>query len=108
MPAKAIPKENNPTEYMPTKNFIGPQSCSGVSSVVKSEVAMLRSSCIFRTVGGVSDSAKELETSKERLRINTAKNFTICNILNFAPFHKRKQMFLAHVSPLFVRIIVFL
>lgn len=60
---------------MPTKIFIGPQSNSGVSSVVKSEAAMLLSSCIFRTIGGVSDTAKELETSKERLSKNTAKNF---------------------------------
>ena len=56
-------------------NFMGPQSNSGVSSVVKSEAAIDLSSCSFRTSGGVSDTAKELVANKERLKINTAKNF---------------------------------
>jgi hypothetical protein len=58
---------------------------------MSSEAAMLRSSCIFRTSGGVRDTAKELETNKERLRINTATNFIICNIPIFTPFRKRKM-----------------
>ena len=34
-----------------------------------------RSSCIFRTSGGVSETAKELVAISEKLKINTAKNF---------------------------------
>ena len=36
---------------------------------------MLRSSCIFRTIGGVRDTAKELVAINEMLKINAAKNF---------------------------------
>lgn len=46
-----------------------------LSSVVRSEAAIVRSSCIFRTNGGVSDTAKELVANKERLKINTTRNF---------------------------------
>ena len=52
-------------------------------AVVSMSVAMLRSSCIFRTIGGVRDTAKELETNKERLKTNAAKNFMQENIINF-------------------------
>ena len=60
---------------MPTTNFSGLELFSGVSSVVKSEAAMLLSSCIFKTIGGVRDTAKELVAINEMLKINAAKNF---------------------------------
>ena len=60
---------------MPTTNFSGLELFSGVSSVVKSDVAILRSSCVFKTKGAFRETAKELVAISERLKINTAKNF---------------------------------
>lgn len=66
----------------PTKYRKGEKSVLA-SSAAKSEADTVRSSCIFKTIGGVRDTAKELETSKERLRINAARNFIRENINTF-------------------------
>ena len=68
------------------------------SSAAKSEADTVRSSCIFKTSGGVRDTAKELVAISERLKINTAKNFIdgiylktglervpFCNLFVFLP-----------------------
>ena len=61
-------------DRFPTKYRKGEKSVLA-SSVVKSEAAMLLSSCIFKTIGGVRDTAKELVAINEMLKISAAKNF---------------------------------
>ena len=59
------------------------------SSVVKSEAAIVRSSCIFKTKGAFNETAKELVAINERLKINAAKIFMWKNITIFVQYAPR-------------------
>ena len=76
-PVRPAPIDNPPTKY---RNGVKSGSASFDS---KSADPIDLSSSIARTIGGVRDTAKELETSKERLKTNAARNFMQVNIINF-------------------------